>query len=290
MLLKSPSEIIIPQEKVSKQVLESNLGEEIMNEDKLIVAIAEDKITQCQENYMITNTGFLDMRQQTLCRKLLRNNAEVKGFFYGGYPDAERRITIFIPEYIQAETEADLHEYFLKNKEDNPLTLIRAKHNGYKDLSHRDYLGSLTGMGIKREAIGDILVDKEGADVLVLREMAEFILINYGKAGRTYLDLTVGDIEHIVIPEGRVVEKSDTVASLRLDNVVASAFGTSRSNAAEAIKGGIVFVNNLQVEKPEKLVNQGDKLVLRGKGKVILKEIGGSTRKDRIFITLMIMK
>ena len=290
MLLKSPSEIIIPQEKVSKQVLESNLGEEIMNEDKLIVAIAEDKITQCQENYMITNTGFLDMRQQTLCRKLLRSNAEVKGFFYGGYPDAERRITIFIPEYIDAETEEDLHEYFLKNKEDNPLTLIRAKHNGYKDLSHRDYLGSLTGMGIKREAIGDILVDKEGADVLVLREMAEFILTNYGKAGRTYLDITIEDIEHIVIPEGRVVEKSDTVASLRLDNVVASAFGTSRSNAAEAIKGGIVFVNNLQVEKPEKLVNQGDKLVLRGKGKVILKEIGGSTRKDRIFITLMIMK
>ncbi|WP_312652215.1 YlmH family RNA-binding protein [Aminipila sp.] len=261
-----------------------------MNEDKLIVAIAEDKIMQCQENYMITNTGFLDMRQQTLCRKLLRNNAEVKGFFYGGYPDAERRITIFIPEYIEAETEEDLHEYFLKNKEDNPLTLIRAKHNGYKDLSHRDYLGSLTAMGIKREAIGDILVDKEGADVLVLREMAEFILINYGKAGRTYLELTVADIEHIAIPEGRVVEKSDTVASLRLDNVVASAFGTSRSNAAEAIKGGIVFVNNLQVEKPEKLVNQGDKLVLRGKGKVILKEIGGSTRKDRIFITLMIMK
>ncbi len=290
MLLKSPSEIIIPQEKVSKQVLESNLGEEIMNEDKLIVAIAEDKIMQCQENYMITNTGFLDMRQQTLCRKLLRNTAEVKGFFYGGYPDAERRITIFIPEYIKAQTEEALHEYFLKNKEDNPLTLIRAKHNGYKDLSHRDYLGSLTAMGIKREAIGDILVDKEGADVLVLREMAEFILINYGKAGRTYLDLTVADIEHIVIPEGRVVEKSDTVASLRLDNVVASAFGTSRSNAAEAIKGGIVFVNNLQVEKPEKLVNQGDKLVLRGKGKVILKEIGGSTRKDRIFITLMIMK
>ncbi|MHC1723477.1 MAG: RNA-binding protein [Aminipila sp.] len=290
MLLKSLTVLIIPQEKVCKQVLGNNIDEEIMNEDKLIVAIAEDRITQCQENYMITNTGFLDMRQQTLCKKLLSGNTDVKGFFYGGYSDAERRIAIFIPEYIEAETEAQLHEYFIKNKADNPLTLIRAKHSGYKDLSHRDYLGSLIGMGIKREAIGDILVYKGGADVLVLREMADFLLTNYGKAGKTYLELTLEVIENIIIPEGHVVEKSDTVASLRLDNVVASAFGISRGNATEAIKSGIVFLNNLQIEKPEKLVNEGDKLVLRGKGKVILKEIGGSTRKDRIFITLMVMK
>lgn len=261
-----------------------------MNEEKLIVAMTQDKLNQCIESYMITNTGFLDMRQQTLCKKILGSNLDVKGFFYGGYPDAERRLAIFIPEYIEVPTEKDLHEYFLNNKEDNPLVLIRAKHNGYKDLSHRDYLGSLTGMGIKREAIGDILVYKEGADILVLREMAEFLLTNYAKAGRTYLELNLEDIEKITIPDGHVVEKSHTVASLRLDNVIAAAFSISRSTAVNSIKAGIVFVNSMQTEKPEKIVNQGDKLVLRGKGKVIVKEIGGSTRKDRIFITLTIMK
>lgn len=261
-----------------------------MNEDKLTVAMAEDKSNQCQHNYMITNTGFLDMRQQTLCKRILGNNPEVKGFFYGGYADAERRVAVFIPDYIGADTEDALQEYFLTNGEDNPLALIRAKHNGYKQLSHRDYLGSLTGLGIKREAIGDILVTDGGADIIILREMTDFLLTSYGKAGRTYLELTVEDINNIIIPEGLVQEKSDTVASLRLDNVIAAAFGISRTNAAEAVKKGLVFVNNLQTEKVEKLVNEGDKLVLRGKGKVVLKEIGGSTRKDRIFITLMVMK
>lgn len=261
-----------------------------MNEDKLIMAMAEDKKIQCQDNYMITNTGFLDMRQQTLCEKIIKSNAEVKGFFYGGYSDAERRIAVFLPEYIEAENEGALYQYFLDNKEDNPLALIRIKHSGYKELSHRDYLGSLIGLGIKRETVGDILVSKEGADIVVVREIAEFILINYGKAGRTYLELTLKDIDDIIIPEGHVEEKSATVASLRLDNVVSAAFGISRSNAVEAIKGGIVFVNNLQSEKPEKIVNQSDKLVLRGKGKIILKEIGRSTRKGRIFITLVVMK
>lgn len=261
-----------------------------MNEDKLIVAMAQDKMNQCIENYMITNTGFLDMRQQTLCKKILQSTIEVKGFFYGGYPDAERRIALFTPEYIEAQTERELHEYFLKNKEDNPLALIRAKHSGYKELSHRDYLGSLTGMGIKREAIGDILVYKEGADILVLREMAEFILMNYGKAGRTYLELNLEEVDNLIIPEGHAIEKSYTVASLRLDNVIAAAFSISRSSASNSIKTGMVFVNSMQTEKPEKIVNQGDKLVLRGKGKIILKEIGGNTRKDRIFIILTVMK
>lgn len=261
-----------------------------MNEDKLIIAMAEDKIGQCYNNYMITNTGFLDMRQQTISRKTIKSNTNIKGFFYGGYEESERRIAIFLPDYIDVSTDEELHDHLRQNKEDNPLALIRAKHNGYKELSHRDYLGSLIGLGIKRESIGDILVSKEGADIVVLKEMAEFLLINYGKAGRTYLDLWQEDIKNIYVPEGRTEEKDATVASLRLDNVLSAAFGLSRSKALEAIRTGIVFVNNLQAEKAEKILNQGDKLVLRGKGKVFLKEIGGNTRKNRIFIKFMVMR
>lgn len=261
-----------------------------MNEDKLIMAIAEDKLNQCYNNYMITNTAFLDMRQQSVCKKALINNAEIKGFFYGGYLDAERRMAVFIPNYVDVNEERALYKYFIDNEENNPLALIRVKHSGYKELSHRDYLGSLLGLGIKRESIGDIIVSKKGADIIVLREMAEFLLTNYDKAGRTYLEIRLEKIENIIIPEGHVEEKSDTVASLRIDNVMASAFGLSRSNATNAIKSGLVFINNLQIEKPEKMVSQGDKLVLRGKGKVILKEIGGSTRKGRTFITFTVMK
>ena len=78
----------------------------------------------------------------------------------------------------------------------------------------------------------------------------------------------------------------DTVASLRLDNVIASAFRLSRAKAAEAIRSGLVFVNSMESEKPDMQVEEGSKLVLRGKGKAYLREVGGRTRKDRTYIVI----
>jgi RNA-binding protein YlmH len=142
------------------------------------------------------------------------------------------------------------------------------------------------GLGIKREMIGDILVRENGADIVIISEMGEYLLYNYEKAGRTSLKAEVVSIGEIIIPENRFEEKRDTVASLRLDNLVASAFSLSRGKAADAITGGIVFVNGLQSDKPDRQIKEGDKLVLRGKGKVLLKAVGGVTRKDRISIVL----
>ena len=258
-----------------------------MNDDKLIVAMTEDKQEQCENHYMLTNTGFLDMRQQSLCQGVLRRSGSTRGFFYGGFEEAERRIAVFVPDYIDVRNEEELHKYFLENAEDCPLAVVRAKHNGGKALSHRDYLGSLTGLGIKRESIGDILVSKESADIIILKEMSDFLHANYGKAGRTYLDIEVLDLSQLVSAEQVTEERSRTVASLRLDNVVAAAFGLSRTKASEAVKGGIVFQNSLQCLKPEKQVEEGDRIVLRGKGKAVLKEIGGNTKKDRIYITFL---
>ena len=258
-----------------------------MNEDKLTVAMTEDKREQCENNYMMTNTGFLDMRQQSLCQNVLRQGGSVRGFFYGGFEEAERRIAVFVPEYIEVKDENELHEYFLGNIEACPLGVVRAKHNGGKTLSHRDYLGSLTGLGIKRESIGDILVSKESADIIILKEMSDFLHANYGKAGRTYLDIEVLDLSQLVSAEQVTEERNRTLASLRLDNVVAAAFGLSRTKAAEAVKSGSVFLNSLQCLKPEKQIGEGDRIVLRGKGKAVLKEIGGNTKKDRIYLTFL---
>ena len=74
-----------------------------MKEDKILIAQINDKIRQCENNYMITNTGFLDMRQQTILKDSLRGNSFVKGYFFGGYEDAERKILVFTPDYIEIE-------------------------------------------------------------------------------------------------------------------------------------------------------------------------------------------
>lgn len=245
-------------------------------EDKLLVAAAEDKFYQCSRQYIATNTGFLDLRQrglvEGLCNGLLHSGEAVNCFFFGGYEDAERTIALFLPDYAALE-------------DCLPLTVIRATASaGGRTLTHRDYLGSLLGLGIKREMIGDILTGDTGADIIVMQEIQEFLLFNYTSAGRTSLKIEAVGLQELRIPKKRVIEQKDTVASLRLDNVVSSAFSLSRTKASDAIRSGIVFVNNMQAEKIDALVKEGDKLVLRGKGKAILKEVGGRTRKDRLFI------
>jgi len=244
-----------------------------MKDDEVLTAGIEDKIRQCVEHYAVANSAFLDMRQRTLAEARCRRHKGLRYCFYGGYEDAERTVAVFLPDY------AELAEY-------DPLALLRMTRDGGRALTHRDYLGALMGLGIKREMIGDILVREDGADIVIMKEMKDFLLSHFDKAGKTALKAEILPISEILIPENRFEEKRDTVASLRLDNLVAAAFSLSRGRAAEAIGGGMVYVNGLQSEKADRQIKEGDKIVLRGKGRVLLASVGGVTRKDRISIVL----
>lgn len=242
-------------------------------EDDILLDSIEKKIDLCIEYGKFTNTTFLDMRQRSLAESVCRRRGDLGYSFYGGYPEAERTLAVFLPEYTRLE-------------DNNPLALLRVTRNGYKELSHRDYLGSLIGLGIKREMIGDILVHGDGAEIIVLKSISEFLLMNYEKAGRTNLKVEIASIDSLVVPAARFETKRDTVASLRLDSVIASAFSMSRGSAAEAINDGSVFVNSQLCEKIDRIVKEGDKLTLRGKGKAVLETVGHVTRKDRTVIAI----
>jgi len=245
-----------------------------MNEDKIILGQAEDKISQCVERYMATNTNFMDPHQQSVVRGFTGHRDFGCALeYYGGYDDAERVVLLCLPDYETMES-AD------------PLSVIRAKATqGGRVLTHRDYLGSLTGLGIKREMIGDILVRDDGADIIVLTEIADYIMTTYAKAGRVDLSVEEKTIAELIVPDRHLTEVSDTVASLRLDNIVASAFGISRSKAVQAIKQGLIFVNHMEATKVDMSVNKGDLIVMRHKGRVNIAEAGGNSRKGRVYIT-----
>ncbi len=243
-----------------------------MKEDNILIAGIEDKIEQSMERYMVTNSSFLDIRQRTLAERVCRKYQGLRYTFYGGYEDAERTVALILPEYA--------------TEEDHPLAVLSIIQNGKNSLTHRDYLGSLLGLGVKREAIGDILVRDQGADVVILKEMEEFFLYHYEKAGRASLRVEVKEVKEIIVPEGRTEEKRDTVASLRIDSLIASSFGLSRTKASAAVEGGLVLVNGLVTIKSDRQIKEGDKLVLRGKGKVVLKSVGSVTKKDRYPIVI----
>lgn len=254
-------------------------------EDKILLSQIEDRIRQCEERYMTTHTHFLDLRERSLAEQAVRFRAGLRYDFYGGYEEAERVIAVFLPEYAADGTAA---EYFAEDPEADPLTVIRMElRKGSPALSHRDYLGALMGLGIRREMTGDILVRKDGADVIVLREIAEYILTHMAKAGRANLSVRETSIRDLEVPEQRREERFASVSSLRTDSILSAAFGLSRSGAAEAVRAGLVFVNGVEVSKPDRLLEPGDKLVLRHKGKTVLKSADGRTAKGRIRITLI---
>ena len=242
-----------------------------MKEDRIFLGKIEDKIKGASEKYMLTYSDFLDPHEHSVASNYIRGKGrfDVEIVFFGGYEDAERVLMFCLPDYAS-----------LEDASKDALKVIRVKtKEGGKALRHGDYLGSLTGLGVSRSKIGDILVNEGGADIIVSSEIVEFLMTNYAKAGRNYLSLS----EH-ELPENSRLTVKDTVASLRLDNIVSSAFGLSRAKAQEAIKRGIVFVNSIEQTKVDVQIDEGDKIVLRGKGKVLVKEIGNRTRKDRIFM------
>lgn len=118
-----------------------------------------------QTGYMIFS-DFLDGYQLSLLRDMQRHlTTEVT--FYGGYEDAERRMASFYPSFLQVQTEDFPIEALLITPK-APQFLTKAP-------GHRDYLGALMGLGIKREKLGDILLQEQGAVVFVSEDMASYI-------------------------------------------------------------------------------------------------------------------
>ncbi len=246
-----------------------------MKNDNLIISRINDRIVQCERGFYVTSTGFLDSHQQSLAVPALHSSPDVHAFLWGGYDEAERRIVVCMPR-----------DYPLEYSDILSVLHIEIP-KGSRELTHRDYLGSILSLGIERRVIGDILVRDNGADIICLSEISDFLLNEYRQIGRVeVLQSSIVGLDKLQLPEHRVQKIRDTVSSLRLDNVISSAFGLSRANAVKAIKSGIVAVNHLETLKPDQRIDEGAVLTLRGKGKAALARIGGTSKKDRIWIEI----
>ena len=153
-------------------------------------------------------------------------------------------------------------------------------------LTHRDYLGSLMGLGLTREKLGDILLSQQGAQVVVLREVLPILLSQWEKVGRYPVRLTPIPLAQLRPVPGERKQIRATVASPRLDAVAAAGFSIPRSRAAELIRGGRVMVNHRPCGKADKAVEAGDVLTCRGLGKCVLREIGGTSKRGRTILEL----
>ena len=244
-------------------------------EDRILLAKVWDKINAGMRKNIMANSCFLSPRELEMTRFLFGEPEGLHSF--GGYEDAERQMLVYLPEYLEQDV---LYE------EDSPMVCLRAEFFEGDCLSHRDFLGALMGAGIGRETVGDICVGKGSCDFFVTAEIAPYILQSFTSAGRTHVHIKQIPLSLAQIPEPEVKEVRDTLASLRLDSVISSGFRIGRSLAVQYIHGGKAAINGLPCEKPDKQVEEGSKISVRGLGKMKLTTINGRTKKDRISVTI----
>lgn len=255
-----------------------------MNEKDILISHALDMKEKCADNSLITSTNFMSLDEISTVKGAERQFSQYADtFYYGGYDDAERRIALFAPKFLGI---TDIESYLRDNEDENPICILRLKKDKFTTLSHRDYLGAMMGLGIKREMTGDIKVSDEGAEVFCLKSIALFLSENLKKSGRGSLVGEIVSVGEMKQGSEKTEIKFYSVASLRLDTVISAVFNLSRGTAAEAINKGIVYVNSAQCLKNDFILKQGDKIVLRGKGKAVLDEIIGENKKGRIHINI----
>ena len=218
-------------------------------------------------------TRFLDPAETELCRHLARQYDA--GFSaWGGYDQAERVVGCFSP----AGEEMDTAQY--------PVVCL---HSGYSpkfcSITHRDLLGSFMALGLTRSCAGDMII--AGTDIYLFAhaQTADFIAQSMKSARKAPLDFhALTETPQMPEPEG--TRFSAVVSSLRLDAVLAAAYRLSRSEAADSIRAGLVKVNHLACDRVDLPLQEGALLSMRGRGRVRLLSVDGTTRKQRIGITM----
>ncbi len=238
--------------------------------EKMISVV--EQVSQTQQPYL---TDFVDLRQLHIIKNIVNSTMDLTMFYDGGYEGAERARMLIAPDYW----------YFQKEEMDLVFFSIKGENKFHK-LNHRDYLGALLNIGLKREKFGDLLLSDEGKQVIVAKEIADYVQFQLKQVGRTKVELSQIKRDELVIPSEKIEELNITVTSQRIDTITANVFNQSRSKVADFIKGKNVKVNWQVIDQVDFVLEQGDIVSLRGFGRYKFLEQEGNTKKGRIRIKI----
>lgn len=255
-------------------------------EDKFLIAKILDKIEFVNTRHQVQTTDFLDGYEQKIVQKLLKQIKYTNYIFYGGYEEAERKMVFFFPEKLQHLLEIPSKENAVIKDIIKVISII-LPHDLKEKYHHRDYLGGIMKLGIKREKIGDILVREEGADILVQNDMVSYLLTNLQELTRFQkANIQEKDISKLNIISIKKEPIIILVAQLRLDGIISELLHVSRTKANGIILQERVLINYEVKTKNSIILNQGDLLTIRGKGKYQICEILGQTSKGKMKVVV----
>lgn len=221
-------------------------------------------------------SDFLNLNEQDIFFSIANQLPPVEYSLFGGHVFSERKLVGFLP--------ADKGISFRF-----PVCAIRCTPENRKfaePLTHRDYLGALMNMGIKRSTLGDFLFTEDCSYIICLDKIADYIAENLTKVKHTTVCAIRTPLDDIICGEPKIQEVTGFVSSNRLDSIIAVAYSLSRRVSADFILGGSVFVNSRQVTSVSHSLKEKDIVSVRGKGRFQYNGIIASTKKQRKMISL----
>ncbi|ACB84901.1 RNA-binding protein [Natranaerobius thermophilus] len=236
-----------------------------------------DKTDKVFKEQGMETTDFFDPHQLTIAEKVINTFSDVSALFYGGLADAERKkVGIFPKEWNVTPDQLGIEVLELRG------------NFRFSSISHRDVLGAVMGLGLKRDKIGDIHVMEEEHRLIIAvdESISQFITQNLTQVKNVSVSAEAMDQEEIPRQQEYTREIKGTVSSLRLDAVASIGFGASRSKMSQLIKAERIKLNWQPTKDPKATVSEGDVISLRGKGRVEISAIGGKSRKGRRHVTL----
>lgn len=226
---------------------------------------------------IVTYTDFLNLNELNIYHQTARELSFVKCISSGGFEYAERQIAAFVPDAL-----------FYEETPDFPISCIHITPKNAKyadDLTHRDFLGAVLNLGIDRGAIGDILTQDSSAWIFCKNGIESFVCRELTQVKHTYIRAEAvqpGSVNY----QPRMERIHGSVASVRLDSLLALAFGGSRSSLNGLVEGGRVFVNARLVTSNGYKLKENDLISARGLGKFRYLGISGGTRKGRLVVEI----
>lgn len=241
--------------------------------DELLTAKVDDAFIKAS-GYCEKFIGFLDPHEAVTAKKradFLMKNSEYRDCdfeLFGGYNEAERVFLGVFPPYSDSKERVF------------PITALEITFR-FANLAHRDFLGALLGLGIVKSKIGDIIVSDTKCTVFVEKTVCPFIMQNLTKVGSAGVECKIID-GSTVVRNDHFKELTSTIASSRLDCVVAAITNSSRSQACTLIESGLVSVGYEVCCDNTYFIQESTTVSIRGHGRFAVDKPGPETRKGRL--------
>ncbi len=263
---------------ISKQERQKILEKILDKEEKITVANVIDKLNKSYMSDIITYTNFLDLKELNLIIPILNSN-KIRYEIFSVNENIEKKILVFLPENYKQNFYDIANEY---------ISCIKIKPNVKGKLKHKDYMGAIYSLGVKRDLIGDIFADDECAHIFIMKSIEDYILTNLTSVGNQEVIVDILDIFNDEVKNLDVSFQSIDiiVPSLRVDAILSELYKLSRSIVKDKISKGDLFINSKNMFFVSEQLKEDDIVSFKKCGKFKMGKVLRKTKSENLYVNI----